>query len=196
MPNLDIIRDSGEPASGGVFGPDRMVGPRDSSRANQGGGPVIAGRTSPTPPGMRVRNGRLVKLRSGEFGTLAWSTRTVDTARFSRMRMARHQRRALAAMIAASSALDSSSRSSTSLRSMWSARGRTCTSKSAPMLGAQNKGHPKVALKNALFLELDQRLLNCLRRRAPWKPTFLRSTSRASRVTKPACLSGGLRVSS
>ena len=29
----------------------------------------------------------------------------------------------------------------------------------------------------------DQRLLNCLRRRAPCKPTFLRSTSRASRVT-------------
>ena len=38
----------------------------------------------------------------------------------------------------------------------------------------------------------DQRLLNCLRRRAPCRPTFLRSTSRASRVTKPARDSSGL----
>jgi hypothetical protein len=37
-----------------------------------------------------------------------------------------------------------------------------------------------------------QRLENCLRRRALWKPTFLRSTSRASRVTKPAFESVGL----
>ena len=41
-----------------------------------------------------------------------------------------------------------------------------------------------------------QRLLNCLRRRAPCKPTFLRSTSRASRVTKPAWLSWGFRAAS
>ena len=40
------------------------------------------------------------------------------------------------------------------------------------------------------------RLLNCLRRRALWKPTFLRSTSRASRVTKPALDSAGLSVAS
>ena len=42
----------------------------------------------------------------------------------------------------------------------------------------------------------DQRLLNCLRRRAPCRPTFLRSTSRASRVTKPARLSSGFNVAS
>jgi len=33
----------------------------------------------------------------------------------------------------------SPSRSGTSLRSLWSARGRTCTSKIAPMLGAPMK---------------------------------------------------------
>jgi len=44
--------------------------------------------------------------------------------------------------------------------------------------------------------QTDQRLLNCLRRRAECRPTFLRSTSRASRVTKPACDSTGLRVAS
>src|SRR3954469_11924228 len=42
----------------------------------------------------------------------------------------------------------------------------------------------------------DQRLLNCLRRRAECRPTFLRSTSRASRVTKPAADSWGFRVAS
>ena len=42
----------------------------------------------------------------------------------------------------------------------------------------------------------DQRLLNCLRRRAPCRPTFLRSTSRASRVTKPARLRSGLSAAS
>ena len=41
-----------------------------------------------------------------------------------------------------------------------------------------------------------QRLLNCLRRRAPCRPTFLRSTSRASRVTKPARLRSGLSATS
>ncbi len=42
----------------------------------------------------------------------------------------------------------------------------------------------------------DQRLLNCFRRRAPCRPTFLRSTSRASRVTKPARLKSGLSAAS
>ena len=42
----------------------------------------------------------------------------------------------------------------------------------------------------------DQRLENCLRRRALWKPTFLRSTSRASRVTKPAFDRAGLSAAS
>src|SRR5690606_31470252 len=41
-----------------------------------------------------------------------------------------------------------------------------------------------------------QRLENCLARRAECRPTFLRSTSRASRVTKPAALSWGLSVAS
>lgn len=41
-----------------------------------------------------------------------------------------------------------------------------------------------------------QRLENCLARRAPRRPTFFRSTSRASRVTKPALESAGLRVAS
>jgi hypothetical protein len=36
----------------------------------------------------------------------------------------------------------SPSRSCTSLRSLWSAHGRTCTSKIAPMLGAQRNGAP------------------------------------------------------
>src|SRR5664279_5615052 len=42
----------------------------------------------------------------------------------------------------------------------------------------------------------DQRLLNCFLRRAPCRPTFLRSTSRASRVTKPARLRSGLSAMS
>src|SRR5574337_762369 len=41
-----------------------------------------------------------------------------------------------------------------------------------------------------------QRLENCLRRRALCRPTFLRSTSRASRVTKPALRSTGLSSAS
>src|SRR5437899_8966999 len=41
-----------------------------------------------------------------------------------------------------------------------------------------------------------QRLEYCLRRRALCKPTFFRSTSRASRVTRPALLSSGLSVGS
>src|SRR6185312_7850262 len=41
-----------------------------------------------------------------------------------------------------------------------------------------------------------QRLENCLRRRALWRPTFLRSTSRASRVTSPAFDSVGLSSAS
>ena len=42
----------------------------------------------------------------------------------------------------------------------------------------------------------DQRLLNCVPRRALRRPTFLRSTSRASRVTKPAMRSDLRSVSS
>src|SRR5574337_271558 len=41
-----------------------------------------------------------------------------------------------------------------------------------------------------------QRLENCLRRRALCRPTFLRSTSRASRVTNPALRSTGLSSAS
>lgn len=44
--------------------------------------------------------------------------------------------------------------------------------------------------------DANQRFENCLRRRALWKPTFLRSTSRASRVTKPALESAGFKVPS
>src|ERR1700721_913724 len=42
----------------------------------------------------------------------------------------------------------------------------------------------------------DQRFENWVPRRALRRPTFLRSTSRASRVTKPALRNGDLRVSS
>ncbi len=42
----------------------------------------------------------------------------------------------------------------------------------------------------------DQRFENWVARRALCRPTFLRSTSRASRVTKPALRSGWRRVSS
>src|SRR5690606_3963081 len=60
-------------------------------------------------------------------------------------------------------------------------------------------GHKKTAT-GAVFLvsraEGNQRLENCLARRAECRPTFLRSTSRASRVTKPAALSWGLSVAS
>ena len=36
--------------------------------AQSGKGPIIADRTAPTPPGMRVRSGRFEKLRSRETG--------------------------------------------------------------------------------------------------------------------------------
>ena len=42
----------------------------------------------------------------------------------------------------------------------------------------------------------DQRLENCFRLRALCRPTFFRSTSRASRVTSPAFLSTGLSSAS
>ena len=62
----------------------------------------------------------------------------------------------------------------------------------------KNKKPPDELL--AAFVEMlhgnVQRFENCLRRRALWKPTFLRSTSRESRVTKPAFDSAGFRVSS
>jgi len=62
----------------------------------------------------------------------------------------------------------------------------------------------KPVLSQAGFVTRDAReverkkvgLLNCLRRRAECKPTFLRSTSRASRVTKPACDRLGLSIAS
>ena len=41
-----------------------------------------------------------------------------------------------------------------------------------------------------------QRFENCLRLRALWRPTFLRSTSRASRVTSPAFDSVGFSAAS
>jgi len=41
-----------------------------------------------------------------------------------------------------------------------------------------------------LHVAPHQRLLNCGARRALCRPTFLRSTSRASRVTRPALRSG------
>ncbi len=53
-----------------------------------------------------------------------------------------------------------------------------------------------IPLRKAARTKLHQRLLNCLRRRALWKPVFLRSTSRASRVTRPAWDSAGFSVAS
>lgn len=49
---------------------------------------------------------------------------------------------------------------------------------------------------NGCLGRFDQRLLNCFRRRALWKPTFLRSTSRASRVTNPAFDKEGFNAAS
>jgi hypothetical protein len=52
----------------------------------------------------------------------------------------------------------------------------------------KQKSRPEGGFSSADWLALDQRLENCLRRRALCRPTFLRSTSRASRVTRPAFL--------
>lgn len=57
----------------------------------------------------------------------------------------------------------------------------------------QEKSRPRAAF---LGNHIAQRFENCLRRRALWRPTFLRSTSRASRVTRPAFFRAGLREES
>lgn len=56
--------------------------------------------------------------------------------------------------------------------------------------------HKRAALQFVLNNYDYYRLENCLRRLALRKPTFFRSTSRASLVTKPALLKIGFSVSS
>ncbi len=55
---------------------------------------------------------------------------------------------------------------------------------------------PLAALRRMARDAARQRFENCLRRRALCRPTFLRSTSRASRVTSPAFDSVGLSSAS
>ncbi len=54
---------------------------------------------------------------------------------------------------------------------------------------------PYRRLLNIVYAQV-YRLENCFRRRALRRPTFFRSTSRASRVTSPALLNMGLSVAS
>ena len=60
----------------------------------------------------------------------------------------------------------------------------------------REEAQQQLAALTAENQNLQRAYENCLRRRALRRPTFLRSTSRASRVTKPAFDSCGFRFAS
>jgi hypothetical protein len=60
----------------------------------------------------------------------------------------------------------------------------------------KQESRPEAAFDSQKRDAFVQRFENCLRRLALCKPTFFRSTSRASRVTSPAALNAGFNPAS
>src|SRR5437588_12737053 len=60
----------------------------------------------------------------------------------------------------------------------------------------KQESRPEAAFDSQKRDGFVQRFENCLRRLALCKPTFFRSTSRASRVTSPAALNAGFKAAS